>query len=112
MWEWSVRDLENFWTSIAEHFDVKWQVPPETGRSRLDDVAGAVWFPGSRLNYAANVLRLPGVAPDDIVVRAYSETRPPQSLTATQLRDTVTRVAAGLRRLIFAWASSRSASRP
>ncbi len=61
---------------------------------------GARWFPGATLNYAENVLRMPGLADDDPVVIA--PTRRPgrrSTLTAAELREQVRRVAAGLRRL-------------
>src|SRR4029453_15097521 len=51
------------------------------------------------LNYAEHVLRLPGVADDDVVVLGYSQSRADQALTAAQLRAEVARVRAGLRRL-------------
>jgi acetoacetyl-CoA synthetase len=50
------------------------------------------------VNYAEHVLRMPGLADDDPVVLAYSQTRPASTLTAAQLRDQVRRVRAGLRR--------------
>lgn len=60
---------------------------------------GAQWFPGATLNYAENVLRMPGRADDDAVVIAHGQTRAPVTLTAAELREQVRRVAAGLRRL-------------
>lgn len=60
---------------------------------------GVEWFPGATLNYAEHVLRMPGLADDDPVVIAYSQTRAPVTLTAARLREDVRRVRAGLRRL-------------
>ncbi len=60
---------------------------------------GARWFPEARLNYAEQVLRMPGIAEDQPVVLAYSQSRPDVTLTAAQLREQVRRVRAGLRRL-------------
>ena len=98
LWQWSVTDLEDFWRSIWDHFEVVAHTPPTATLSGRD-MPGARWFPGATLNYAENVLRMPGRADDDPVVLAYGQTRAPQELTAAQLREQVRRVAAGLRRL-------------
>ncbi|GAA4577721.1 acetoacetate--CoA ligase [Micromonospora coerulea] len=98
LWQWSVTDLAAFWRSIWEFFEVVAHTPPT---ATLTDPAmpGTRWFPGATLNYAENVLRMPGRGDDDPVVIAYGQTRPPVTLTAAELREQVRRVAAGLRRL-------------
>ncbi|MGE5830391.1 MAG: acetoacetate--CoA ligase [Micromonosporaceae bacterium] len=98
LWEWSVADLPGFWQSIWDHFEVIGYGRPS---AVLPDATmpGARWFPGTRLNYAEHVLRLPGVADDDVVLLGYSQSRADQVLTAAQLRSEVARVRAGLRRL-------------
>ncbi|MFI2714321.1 acetoacetate--CoA ligase [Micromonospora sp. NPDC018662] len=98
LWQWSVTDLDGFWSSIWDYFDVLAHTPPTAtlaGRS----MPGARWFPGATLNYAENVLRMPGLGDDDPAVIAHGQTRAPETLTAAQLRERVRRVAAGLRRL-------------
>jgi acetoacetyl-CoA synthetase len=98
LWDWSVTDLAAFWRSIWDYFDVRAHDEPT---AVLPDATmpGAKWFPGATLNWAEHVLRMPGLADDDPVVLAYSQTRDPVTLTAAQLREQVRRVAAGLRRL-------------
>ncbi|MBB5828663.1 acetoacetate--CoA ligase [Micromonospora carbonacea] len=98
LWEWSVTDLDGFWRSVWDHFGVVAHTGPT---AILADPAmpGARWFPGATLNYAENVLRMPGLGDDDPVVIAHGQTRAPQTLTAAELREQVRRVAAGLRRL-------------
>jgi acetoacetyl-CoA synthetase len=98
LWQWSVDHPADFWQAIWDHFGVIAQVAPST---TLADAAmpGADWFPGARLNYAENVLRMPGVADDDPIVLARSQTREPITLTAAELREQVRRARAGLRRL-------------
>ena len=98
LWQWSVIDLDAFWRSIWDWFDVVAHTPPT---ATLTDRAmpGTRWFPGATLNYAENVLRMPGLGDDDPVVIAHGQTRAPETLTAAELREQVRRVAAGLRRL-------------
>jgi acetoacetyl-CoA synthetase len=98
LWQWSVDDVPAFWRSIWDHFGVVAAVEP-TATLPDDRMPGARWFPGARLNYAENVLRIPGVADDEPVIVAHSQTRPPITLTAADLREQVRRVGAGLRRL-------------
>ncbi|MEV0156693.1 acetoacetate--CoA ligase [Micromonospora sp. NPDC050686] len=98
LWRWSVTDLDGFWRSIWDHFGVVAHTPPT---ATLADPAmpGTRWFPGATLNYAENVLRMPGLGDDDPAVIAHGQTRAPQTLSAAELREQVRRVAAGLRRL-------------
>ena len=51
LWEWSVNDLEGFWASIWERFDVIASVPYERVLGSRA-MPGAEWFPGARLNFA------------------------------------------------------------
>jgi acetoacetyl-CoA synthetase len=96
LWDWSVNDLDGFWRSIWDYFEVITYDPPT---AVLADAAmpGATWFPGATLNYAEHVLRMPGLADDDPVVLAYSQSRAPRELTAGQLRAEVRKVRAGLK---------------
>ncbi|MFI5914591.1 acetoacetate--CoA ligase [Dactylosporangium sp. NPDC051541] len=98
LWQWSVDEPAAFWRAIWDHFDVVAHVAP-TDTLPEARMPGAVWFPGAELNYAANVLRMPGLAPDEPVVIARSQTRGPIELTAAELREQVRRARAGLRRL-------------
>ncbi|MEV4533797.1 acetoacetate--CoA ligase [Asanoa sp. NPDC049518] len=95
---WSVQNIPDFWRSIWDYFEVVSHTPPtETITDR--HMPGTRWFPGATLNYAENVLRMPGRAGDDPAVIAHGQTRAPQTLTKDELRDAVRRCAAGLRRL-------------
>jgi acetoacetyl-CoA synthetase len=53
---WSVTDLDAFWRSIFDHFDVRSSTPVGPVLERRE-MPGARWFPGVRLNYAEHVLR-------------------------------------------------------
>ena len=55
LWRWSVDDLDGFWSSIWEFFDVGGPVPsPVLAERRMP---GARWFPGATLNHAELSLR-------------------------------------------------------
>jgi len=56
MRRWSVRDLDAFWQSIWDYFDLQ---SPTPHRAVLENrkMPGAVWFPGASVNYARQVLR-------------------------------------------------------
>src|SRR5579864_893188 len=55
LWQWSVTDLEAFWRSIWEFFDVKGARPAAVLPDRR--VERAAWFPGATLNFAEQALR-------------------------------------------------------
>ena len=55
LWRWSVDDLDGFWSSIWEFFEVGGPVPsPVLAERRMP---GARWFPGATLNHAELSLR-------------------------------------------------------
>ena len=56
LWCWSISDLEKFWLSIWEYFDVIASAPQHTALADTR-MPGARWFPGARLNWAENLLR-------------------------------------------------------
>ena len=103
VWEWSVTDLDAFWTTIWEYFAVGPPVVPSSTPAPAPALAqrampGARWFPTARLNYAAHMLREAG---DDakVAVLARSQTRGLVDLTAGELRAQVARARVGLARL-------------
>ncbi|ADU52089.1 acetoacetyl-CoA synthase [Thermaerobacter marianensis DSM 12885] len=57
LWQWSVRDLEGFWSSLWEYFDIQASSPYEKVLASRE-MPGAKWFPGARLNYAEHALRV------------------------------------------------------
>src|SRR2546421_5956273 len=70
LWRWSVAELEQFWQSIAEFFEVRFSESPERVLASRE-MPGAEWFPGSRLNYAEHIFR--GKDPDAIALRHTSD---------------------------------------
>jgi acetoacetyl-CoA synthetase len=96
LWDWSVRDLEGFWASIWDFFEVRASKPYERVLGARE-MPGAEWFPGAELNYAEHILR--DRDDDTIAVVHASELRDTAELTWGDLRRGVSRVAAGLRAL-------------
>ena len=63
LWEWSVANPGEFWTSIWDYFDVlgdRGDGPALTGTTMPD----VHWFPDATLNYARNALRTAWTDPD------------------------------------------------
>jgi len=96
LWQWSVSDLEGFWSSIVECFGVRFDTPPQRvlGSSSMP---GAEWFPGSRLSYPEHIFR--GKDDGAVAVRHASELRELGEWTWAELRDHTAAIAAGLRSL-------------
>ncbi|GAB3642952.1 acetoacetate--CoA ligase [Spirosoma arcticum] len=59
LWEWSVTDLEDFWESIWQFFDVQSHAPYHQVifRPSEADMIGTEWFSGAKLNYAEHIFR-------------------------------------------------------
>src|SRR4028118_495153 len=55
LWEWSVTDVEGFWASLWEFFEIQ-SKPYEAVLGRRE-MPGAEWFPGAELNYAEHAFR-------------------------------------------------------
>jgi acetoacetyl-CoA synthetase len=96
LWDWSVRDIEAFWDSIATYFDVRFAQAPSAVLGRRT-MPGAEWFVGSSLSYTEHVLR--DHDDDAVAIRHASELRPLAELTWGELRAQVARIQAGLRAL-------------
>jgi len=94
LWRWSVDDLEGFWRSLWELYEVG--PAPERVLARAE-MPGAEWFPGARLNYAEHLFR--GARGGETAIVHASESRALAELSWDSLADQVARCAAGLRRL-------------
>ena len=55
LWQWSVDDIESFWGSLWDYFDIKSHSPYKAVLSN-DNMPGAMWFNGATLNYAEHAL--------------------------------------------------------
>ncbi len=57
LWDWSVTDIEAFWASLWDYFDIISDTPYEKVTDSLDMKPGNNWFVGSRVNLAEHILR-------------------------------------------------------
>src|SRR3954453_16744870 len=96
LWRWSATEIEDFWTSIWEFFDVQASAPYSQA---LPDrtMPGADWFPGAVLSYPEHIFR--GKRDADIAVLHASELRDLGELTWGELREKVAGCAGGPRAL-------------
>ncbi len=95
LWEWSVSDLDAFWRSVWDFFEVgEGQAPsPALAERRMP---GARWFPDARLNHAELALRRRDGHP---AIVAGSEDGSLRTITRAELAAMVAAAARGLRRL-------------
>jgi acetoacetyl-CoA synthetase len=94
LWRWSTEELEAFWSSIWEFFDVQGSYDEVLADASMP---GAKWFTGAELSYPEHIFRdRPG---DRVAIRHASELRELGEWTWDQLRGHTARVAAGLKAL-------------
>jgi acetoacetyl-CoA synthetase len=94
LWQWSVDELEQFWSAVWRFYDVQSAAPAGAVLAERR-MPGARWFDGAQLNYAEHVLdRAPrhGAA-----IVSVDEDREPLELSANELRGRVGALAATLR---------------
>ncbi len=56
LWQWSVTDLDAFWQSIWDYFELQ-SPTPHSAVLAENRMPGARWFPGAQFNYARQVFR-------------------------------------------------------
>ena len=98
LYDWSVTDLEAFWQSIAEFFNVRFHHPAK--RAIVGNQPGdAHWFPEATLNYAEQLLRNVGQRTREAVILSATEGQEKSQrrwMTGDQLLSEVAAVAGAL----------------
>ena len=56
LWRWSITDLDAFWQSAWDYFDLR-SPTPHSAVLAVNRMPGAQWFPGAQFNYAQQVFR-------------------------------------------------------
>jgi len=95
LWRWSVSDLDGFWTSIVEYFDIKLATPYSRVVSS-HAMPGATWFDGAHLNFADQIIRHAKTKPTATALISQSETFGRSQTSWAELAQQVASVAAHL----------------
>lgn len=95
LWNWSVDELELFWTEIWEYFDIIGEKP--TGPMVQGKMPETTWADGAKINYAENILRHAHTMPDQEAIVGLDESLNRTALTWQQLNDQVGAFAQHLR---------------
>lgn len=82
LWNWSVMDLEAFWESVWDFYEVKAHVPYTRVLSSRD-IPNAKWFEGAQLNFAEHLVQAP---PEKVAVIEANETENLRTLTYADLK--------------------------
>ncbi|MFS4488174.1 acetoacetate--CoA ligase [Dietzia kunjamensis] len=96
--DWSVGHVDDFWESVWKYFEIvgdRGMGPVREGTS----ISDTRWFPGSRLNYAENLLRFAATETDREAVVGLHETQPREAVTWRELEERTASLAAHLRAL-------------
>ena len=93
LWQWSVTEIEDFWQSLWEFFEIKVS-KPFAGVLPERKMPGAKWFAGSELNYAEHVFR--HMTPNRAALMFQSEIRPLEEISWDDLYRKVTAVRTSL----------------
>jgi len=94
LWEWSVDDIEGFWRLMFKEGAIA-TIPDSLETLRHPErMPGAIWFPGTALNFAENLLRRRDATPA-IIFRGEDGSR--RELSWAELCDQVAALAASLK---------------
>ncbi len=96
LWEWSVTDIEGFWESIWEFFEIKSSQPYSEVLSQRK-MPGARWFSGSELNYTEHVFRNMSKSRPALIFQ--SEIQPLMEVSWDELYDKAASIAASLKQM-------------
>ena len=98
LWRWTVTDLDAFWQSIWDYFQIQ-SPTPHTAVLAKNTMPGAQWFPGAQANYAQQVFRhvQPAHAAGFMAIISENEAGLHRELSWPQLRQQVASLALHLR---------------
>jgi acetoacetyl-CoA synthetase len=95
---WSVREIEAFWSAVAEYLGVRFHDHALRALGSAD-MPDAQWFPGATLNYAEHALTHDPSNDDSVAIVFIREDGLERTVSFAELRDLVGRARAGLIRL-------------
>lgn len=92
--QWSITQISDFWASVWQFCQIKSSQPYHTAISDLDQMPGAKWFVGAKLNFAENLLS----RKDEKIALVYrDEQQQRRSYTYKALYEEVSRLAAAMK---------------
>ena len=94
LWQWSVDQIEDFWESIWQYYEIK-SSAPYTRVLAERRMPGTKWFEGARLNYAEHALRY--ATSERPALCFQSEIRPYTEISWAELKQQVGAVANALK---------------
>jgi len=98
LWRWSVTEIEAFWASIWDYFEIESTTPYRAVLDRRT-MQSPKWFEGSRVNYAEHLLRHEAADPQRVALHHLSELRPLARMSLAELGGRVRILATQLRAL-------------
>ena len=91
---WSIKNIPDFWKEIWNQSGIIHSKPYTNIIDDLNKMPGAKWFPGSRLNFAENLLKYRN---DHVAIYAKAENLPLRSITYNELFNQVEALAHSLK---------------
>ncbi|TCK00098.1 acetoacetate--CoA ligase [Nocardia alba] len=92
LWQWSVDDIAGFWQAVWDYFELGATAGEVLGSQEMP---GARWFPGTRLNYVDQIIRMAQFGRPAVV--ALHEDAEPREVSWAELIEQVTVFARTLR---------------
>ncbi|MFE3546043.1 acetoacetate--CoA ligase [Nocardia sp. NPDC059177] len=92
LWQWSVDDIAGFWQALWDYFELGEHAGEVLGSREMP---GARWFPGTRLNYVDQIIRM--AQPGRPAIIALHEDTDPHEISWAELIEQVTVFARTLR---------------
>ena len=94
LYNWSVNNIPDFWLTVWDFAEIKASRKYDRVVDDLDKFPGVKWFPGSKLNFAENLLRY---RDNQLAFIFQGETRITRRMTYADLYDSVARLAHSLK---------------
>lgn len=82
LWKWSTDEVEIFWESLWEYFDIQADQPYQTILT-TEEMPGAKWFPEATINYTEHIFK--NRDPEQLAIIHKSETRATSDMTWEEL---------------------------
>ena len=97
LWRWSVEDIEGFWASLWDYFEIISDTPYDKVVDSQEMKPGNRWFVGSKVNLAEHILR--NERPGEAAMFFLSETRPLGHMNWDELAQKVRILATRMREM-------------